>query len=97
MSRDQLIAMLRARYPEMCDRFGVASLWIFGSASRDELGEDSDVDLMVSFNGRATFDRYFGLKLYLEELLGRPVDLATERMLKPRLRRRIESELLRVA
>jgi uncharacterized protein len=97
MSRDEIVATLRARCPEMADRFGMASLWIFGSASRDELNEHSDVDLMVAFQGRATFDGYFGLKLFLEEILGRPVDLATERMLKPRLRRRIESELLRVA
>lgn len=97
MDREQIVATLRTRFPEMSDRFGVASLWLFGSASRGELSEHSDVDLLVAFDGWATFDRYFGLQLYLEELLGRRVDLATERMLKPRLRQRIESELLHVA
>lgn len=97
MDREQIIATLRTSLSEMSGRFGVASLWLFGSASRGELRENSDVDLLVAFDGRATFDRYFGLKLYLEELLGRRVDLATERMLKPRFRQRIESELLHVA
>lgn len=97
MDCEQIVAALRTCLSEMSDRFGVASLWLFGSASRGDLREHSDVDLLVAFDGRATFDRYFGLKLYLEELLGRRVDLATERMLKPRFRRRIESELVHVA
>ncbi len=97
MSRDEVLAALRSGLPEMIERFGVTAMWIFGSASRDELHERSDVDVLVAFAGRPTFDRYFGLKAHLEDLLGRPVDLATERMITPRLRRRIASELLHVA
>jgi predicted nucleotidyltransferase len=97
MSRDHVLAVLRSRYPEMVERFAVTSMWIFGSASRDELGDHSDVDVLAAFDGGATFDRYFGLKSFLEELLCRPVDLATERMVTPRLRRRIADELLHVA
>ena len=75
----------------------MASLAIFGSASRDELQEDSDIDVLVAFAGPATFDGYFGLKSYLEDLLGRNVDLATHAMLKPRLKANIEADLLHVA
>jgi predicted nucleotidyltransferase len=93
MNRDQL----RESHPEIQERFGVASLSLFGSASRDELRGDSDIDVLVSFDGPATADRYFGLKGYLEDLMGRHVDLATDKMFKPRLRRRVEGEILRVA
>ena len=72
-------------------------LALFGSAARDELRADSDIDVLVEFDGPATFDGYVGLKDYLENLFGAKVDLATEAMIKPRLRRYIEKDLLRVA
>jgi predicted nucleotidyltransferase len=97
MTREEVLETLQAHYPEMGERFGVASLAIFGSASRNELRDGSDVDVLVTLKGPATFDGYFALKYYLEELLGREVDLATDKMVKPRLRRRIANELLHVA
>ena len=53
--------------------------------------------MLVGFDGPATFDGYIGVKVHLEELLRAKVDLATEAMIKPRLRRHIEKDLLRVA
>lgn len=96
MDRQEIVAALQQHRAEMGAQFEVESLALFGSASRDELREDSDVDVLVSFRGGATFDGYFGLKRYLETLLHRPVDLATPNSLKPRLRRNIEGELLYV-
>ena len=72
-------------------------LAVFGSAARDELREDSDIDVLVAFEGAPTFDGYFDLKAFLERLLGRPVDLVTESGLKPRARRHVEQDLIRVA
>jgi len=97
MSRDEILELLRSHYTEMVERYDIASLSIFGSISRDEHDDSSDLDVLVSFKGAATFDGYMGLKFYLEELLGRHVDLITPPALKPRLRRRIEKELLHVA
>lgn len=72
---------------------------IFLSCSRSKFEDSfrSDIDILVSFDGPATADRYFGLKSYLEELLGRRVDLATDKMFKSGLHRRVGSEILRVA
>lgn len=55
------------------------------------------MDLLVAFEGLPTFDRYMGLKLFLEDLLGRRVDLVTEDALRPELRPAIEREAIRVA
>jgi len=55
------------------------------------------VDLLVEFNGPATFDGYFGLTDYLESLLGRTADLVPEQGLQPRARRQVERDLIRVA
>ena len=97
MTRQEIMDTLRLHRGEMSERFAVVSLALFGSASRDELRKDSDVDVLLSFAGGATFDGYFGLKRYLETLLQRPVDLVTPNSLKPRLRRSIEGDLLHVA
>lgn len=63
------------------------------------LGEseaESDVNVLVEFEGRATFDQYMELKFYLEDLLGCPVDLVTRKALKPRLRPYLEKEAVYV-
>jgi hypothetical protein len=65
----------------LCVRFGVESLYIFGSAVRDALTEESDLDFLVEFDNPVIpgyLDRYFGLLEGLEELFGRPVDLVVE-------------------
>ncbi len=73
---------------------GVASLALFGSAARSGMAMASDIDMLVEFAGPATFDGYMDLKFFLEDLLGRRVDLVTEKALKPGLRSRIAGELV---
>ncbi len=96
MNNNEVLDTLCAHFQEIQQRFAVASLAVFGSASRGELRDESDVDVLVHFNSPATFDSYFALKFHLEDLLGREVDLATDKMIKLRLRRRIENELIYV-
>lgn len=96
-NREQILKALADHRHELAQRFGVRQLGLFGSAARDELREDSDVDVLVEFEGPATYDGYFRLQDYLQKLLGRSVDLVTERGLKPRARRHVERDLLRVA
>jgi uncharacterized protein len=97
MNRDDVIRLLTERREELSHRFGVRSIALFGSYARDEAGPDSDVDLLVEFEGRPTFLGYMGLIEYLEDLFGRRVDLATRDKVKPRLRPIVEQELIRVA
>jgi len=93
-----IILDLLAQHSEyLRDRFRAKHLALFGSAARDELREDSDIDVLVEFEGPATFDGYFDMKAYLEGLFGRPVDLVTEKGLKPRARSDVEKDLIRVA
>ena len=96
VSRDELIALLRSRTPDL-RRFGVRSLALFGSLARNEAHAASDVDLLVEFDAGPTFDRFMDLKLFLEDLLSRRVDLVTRAALRPRMRPLIEREAVRVA
>lgn len=96
MGRDTVIKQLKAHLDQLTD-FKIKSLAIFGSVARDEAGPDSDIDFLVEFEGPATFDQYMGLKLFLEDLLDRPVDLVTRKGVRPELVPHIEQEARRVA
>ncbi|OYU98178.1 MAG: DNA polymerase subunit beta [Burkholderiales bacterium PBB5] len=96
MNRDAVLALLREHLPVLPERFGVQRLRLFGSMARDSAREDSDVDVLVAFDGPATAKRYFGVQFYLEDLLGRPVDLVTERALRERLRSFVERDAIAV-
>lgn len=97
MTRDEILQKLTSNAADISKRFGVISLSVFGSVSRGEEHENSDVDLLVEFAGPATFDGYFDLKFYLEDLLGRSVDLVTTKALRKELRPHVERDLIRVA
>ena len=96
-NRAAVLALLRAHHQRLANSFGACQLGVFGSAARDELRADSDVDVLVDFANTPSYDAYFGLKDALEQLLGRPVDLVTTSGLKPRARIAVEKDLIRVA
>lgn len=82
---------------EIRRRFGVSRLSVFGSAARDEMRDDSDIDILVAFSRPATLDGYMDLKFFLESLLGTPVDLITEKGLRKEIRPAVEKEAVHVA
>ena len=96
MKRSEALKFLREHKPELEKRFSVVDLALFGSTSRDTAGEESDIDILVTFDGPATSTRYFGLQFYLEDLLGQPVDLVTDKALRPELRPYVEREAIHV-
>ncbi len=69
---------------------------LFGSTARGDARPDSDLDLLVEFAVGPTFDSFMGLKFFLEDNLGRKVDLVTPDSLKPRMRPVIEREAVDV-
>lgn len=67
--------------------YGVNRIGLFGSYSRDEQTDDSDVDIVVEFHkNKLTFDNYMDLKCYLEDQFGRSVDLVILDDIKPELK-----------
>jgi uncharacterized protein len=92
MNKQRALELLARAKPELQARFGVTRLALFGSTVRDSATSGSDVDILVAFDGPATSKRYFGVLFRLEDLLGCPVDLVTEKALRPQLRPYIERE-----
>ncbi|MEA3252255.1 MAG: nucleotidyltransferase family protein [Pseudomonadota bacterium] len=96
MNRAKTLQRLQAHMSTLRADYGVRDLALFGSLARDQAGAESDIDILVSFDGPATSSRYFGLQFYLEDLLGRSVDLVTDKALRAELRPFIEREALHV-
>jgi uncharacterized protein len=82
--REKIIDILR--------RNDVRRASFFGSIVRGEMTDQSDVDLLVEFEGRKSLLDLSGLKIELEDVLGRKVDVVTYRSLHPLLRERILAE-----
>jgi hypothetical protein len=77
-----------AKLADLCRRFGVRELSLFGSAVRGELGPDSDIDVLVEFDPAARIGivKFESLVEGLEALVGRKIDLVTKNGLKPWIR-----------
>jgi uncharacterized protein len=70
------LVSLRPAIAELCARYGVVELSVFGSTVRGDAGVDSDVDLLYVRGANAPRGlAFFSLQRELESLLGRPVDL----------------------
>jgi predicted nucleotidyltransferase len=91
-----VLKQLSQSKPILTARYGVTRIALFGSMVRDAARADSDIDILVSFDGPATSDRYFGVQFFLEDLLHRSIDLVTEKALRPELRPFIEKEAIHV-
>lgn len=96
LEKPAVISLLKQEKAFLTREFGVMDLALFGSVIREDAKSESDVDILVKFEGPATSRRYFGVQFHLEDLLGHPVDLVTEKALRPELRPHIENEALYV-
>ncbi|HJD93744.1 MAG TPA: nucleotidyltransferase domain-containing protein [Bacteroides togonis] len=79
----------------LCKKYKVNKLFVFGSILTNRFNDNSDVDLVVSFNKAEVsdyFDNYFDFKYALEELFGREVDLLEEQTIKnPYLKKNVDT------
>jgi predicted nucleotidyltransferase len=89
---ENILKVLNEKKEIIRQRFGVKSIGLFGSWVRKQASPASDIDLLVEFD-QPSFDKYMDLKFYLEDLLGKPVDLVLKTALKPRLQRLILDEV----
>jgi uncharacterized protein len=91
MLRDR-IHELRDEIEALARKHGAVRIRLFGSVARGEERPDSDVDFLVVFGPDATLFDVAGLKVSLEELLGRKVDVISQGGLRGHRGRRIEQE-----
>jgi hypothetical protein len=80
------------RIINICGKYHVATMSLFGSLARGEAKKASDIDLLVSFSRPVSLLQMVSLERELTEALGRKVDLLTEASLSPYLRAQILKE-----
>jgi len=94
ISHDELLRTKRDDILRIAAQYGAYNVRIFGSVARGEADEKSDIDLLVNMkSGRSLLD-LCGLLIDLEELLGRKVDVVTEKRLRDRIRNRVLNEAI---
>jgi predicted nucleotidyltransferase len=95
MNLKTISALIKRHQADLHQR-GVKSLAVFGSLARGEATPASDIDVLVEFNRPVGLFEFIRLKLYLEDLTGRRVDLVTPDALRPALRTGILDEAVNV-
>ena len=97
MHIDEIKSRLAEERAHILETFHVKTIGVFGSVVRNKQTRRSDVDILVEFEkGYKDFFNYMRLKYYLEESLGRKVDLVIKEAVKPRLKERIFNEVVYV-
>src|SRR5688572_26373611 len=92
-TKEQILERINLNRQQLA-RFGVKRFGLFGSFLRSEQNEESDVDILVDFEPEEkNFDNFMNLAFYLEELLGRKVDLVTRESLSPHIGPKILAEV----
>ena len=83
---------IRSIKPFLKKEFGIETIGYFGSFSNGTYGKDSDIDLLISYSKELGWN-FFDIKEYLESILGRKVDLVTERSIKKRWKKDILNQV----
>ncbi|RQW77697.1 MAG: nucleotidyltransferase [Methanothrix sp.] len=89
----EIIDLLKSHARGIKATFGVKRIGLFGSFSRGEQMDASDIDILVEFE-KPTFRNFMNLSFYLEDLFGRNVDLVTVKGLHPRIRPYVEKDVI---
>ncbi len=86
------IELIKAKVHPILQQHGIKRAGIFGSYVRGKIKDDSDIDILVEIEKEISLLDFIGIKLELEEVLGRKVDLIEYDSIKPLLKKQILSE-----
>lgn len=96
LTKEEILKRLREHKAELQKKFPIASLALFGSYAREDHTDDSDVDLLVEFNGPIGWEMVDLVEEFERMFQGKKVDLISKKFLKPRYRDYIEKDLINV-
>ncbi len=93
---EEIKRILNEQEPYLKQKYGVLTVGVFGSYSRDEANDNSDLDILIEFDEirKIGLLEFISIENYLSDILGIKVDLVEKSALKPRLGRRILEEVI---
>lgn len=96
-TEEQIIAYIKAHKDAFRETYGIRSIGLFGSFARNEMTEESDIDIAIEMeSGKKNLHNFLAFKRFLEKEFNRKVDLGIESALKPEARKIIEKEIIYV-
>ena len=93
-SLEEIRVVLSAHQEELARKYSVSQICVFGSYSRGQQKETSDIDILVQFSQSIGLLKFLELEYFLSGLLGAKVDLVTRSALKPYIGQRILQEVV---
>jgi hypothetical protein len=96
LQREDILPTLHQSLHIVRERYHVEKLALFGSCARGDAHEESDIDLLVDFAPGADLLDLSGLKLYLEDILGRSVDVVPRRAIREEIREAVLADVLEI-
>lgn len=96
MNKNEIKNILSSQLSFLKEKYHVKKLGIFGSVVRDEIEEDSDVDIMVEFESPIGFFEFIRLENFLSEKIQQKVDLISTKAIKPIIKNDILKETIYV-
>jgi predicted nucleotidyltransferase len=95
MDKDAVIAVLRAHRTEL-EKLGIRHAGLFGSLARGDAGPESDIDIAIELDEtrHPTIYDYVGMQQAVSELFASPTDVVDIEAMQPRMRRRVEADLV---
>jgi len=94
-AKDEILSELRKLKKQLVKKYPISAMALFGSFSRGDNSNESDIDILVEVNGKIG-SRFIDLAEELENALGRKVDLISKNGIKPKYYHRIQDELIYV-
>ena len=91
-----MIEKIKSKIIRILKKNNVVRAGIFGSYARGEEKKNSDIDILVEINKKISLFDFAGIKIELEEKLGRKVDLVEYKMIKPRIKENILNSEVRI-
>ena len=94
--KNDILGILKNHKAEFYEKYGVSDIGLFGSVVRGENNEKSDIDILYEYDPdthKLSLFKLEDFRLYLESLLGRKVDIANKKRLKPYIGKHILEEV----
>lgn len=94
-SADEIIVYLKKNKGLFYERFGITRIGIFGSFARGDQILSSDIDMVIEMEKeRKSIHNFLRMKRFLEEELGRKIDMGFEHSLKPIIREKVKKQIV---
>ncbi len=90
------IEKIRPKIVKILRRHNITSAGIFGSYARGEQKKNSDIDILVEIKNNISLFDFIGIKLEIEDAIGKKVDLVEYKVIKPRIKKHILEEEVKI-